>query len=886
MNYDPIHDTYASATESKAVSGDPKNIKSTEHDLLHLLAIHSSPRVSQNEHSSILHDLNQSTASSRLPLDRPQSNLHLLLDNSPSEPAVNNRDKSFHLNGTSNIQAPNMDSVTGTQPGTENGTRYPQDIIDKNSNGTTSPSSLDTSASRDKDEHVNVHPDAGNVLHRAPLKDVKFSINNLVSSDPHPETVQNKTTGFLGHCEISSPSALSDQNNQKGSDGLDQFAHFDDSDSPSSDPEVPIGMLPPDFRSISIGSLHLKKSDGKPFWRKDIQYDFLKELFNDTNRVFTNHFPRCEIDHAVNNPKLTFAELYIRTLAESSKCSKILSERLIRDPEVGVAVSKVCLLVNAGRINTTVNFVPDMRSALRTYHLIPSLQVGPDGSTKPLQDTPRLKTIIKAVCDDQNEQRSLLNILKDPSQTKPNTNIIKLIFLLSNFFQNVPYHYHDSIKSEGPLQSLEVFSNSMQNRFMEFFLDHKIHPKCRAKRFLWLIYTYMETSFKENELEQNPFNPHRIPPIEYISPEDFELFDIDTDYEIEFATKMYHTRILHLKEEENSDTNPKKGAKPRKDSKKRSAEQSDESGHDPINKSTVGVLVIADDSMLVDDADISVRENVADVSDIADVTVTAVITEPSEPSTKPSLNSDRQKRKKVTAPIGSTVEAVKKAHSQAKLENPEFPIKNLKRIRTNFSFYTKELPIQSLEKESPLSILQKKTAAQNSKDIISHMAQKVPNYKEKRKEVTQWMFRYFQYKKSTGNGLLGMEWEDIRNDVVNGIETYLYQKLGKSLITHNYAEKIDEERHENGEPELLKRETFATLPGDSAPIDVSDLGNFGSGFSSSHDFDNANERITYEYLLLQIVDDLLANRSQIRLARAETVHFDLEAETVLFKKAN
>ena len=35
------------------------------------------------------------------------------------------------------------------------------------------------------------------------------------------------------------------------------------------------------------GIRHLKKADGEPFWRRDIQYDFLKEVFDNNVKAFT-----------------------------------------------------------------------------------------------------------------------------------------------------------------------------------------------------------------------------------------------------------------------------------------------------------------------------------------------------------------------------------------------------------------------------------------------------------------------------------------------------------------------------------------------------------------------------------------------------------------------
>lgn len=92
---------------------------------------------------------------------------------------------------------------------------------------------------------------------------------------------------------------------------------------------------------------HLKKEDGVPLWRKDIQYDFLRLVFYDTTPVFTK-FSDGTKGH-------TFAEVYIDAMAKSSKCSKILKEKLLQDREGAVCMAMVCLLVNVGRMNTTLN---------------------------------------------------------------------------------------------------------------------------------------------------------------------------------------------------------------------------------------------------------------------------------------------------------------------------------------------------------------------------------------------------------------------------------------------------------------------------------------------------------------------------------------------------
>ena len=92
---------------------------------------------------------------------------------------------------------------------------------------------------------------------------------------------------------------------------------------------------------------HLKKDDGIPLWRKDIQYDFLRLIFYDQTACFTKFS-----DGSKGN---TYADIYIDAMAKSSKCSKILKDKLLLDRESAVSMAMVCLLVNIGRMNTTLN---------------------------------------------------------------------------------------------------------------------------------------------------------------------------------------------------------------------------------------------------------------------------------------------------------------------------------------------------------------------------------------------------------------------------------------------------------------------------------------------------------------------------------------------------
>ena len=92
---------------------------------------------------------------------------------------------------------------------------------------------------------------------------------------------------------------------------------------------------------------HLKKEDGIPLWRKDIQFSFLRAVFEDQTRVFTR------VDDGT--PGHTFSEIYIAAMAKSSKTSKILREKLLTEHEAATNMAMVCLLVNVGRMNTTLN---------------------------------------------------------------------------------------------------------------------------------------------------------------------------------------------------------------------------------------------------------------------------------------------------------------------------------------------------------------------------------------------------------------------------------------------------------------------------------------------------------------------------------------------------
>jgi hypothetical protein len=91
----------------------------------------------------------------------------------------------------------------------------------------------------------------------------------------------------------------------------------------------------------------IKKRDGLPLLRGDIQFALLSYIFHDQREVFTSSY-------SANAPKMTFAELYIESMSRSSKCSRVVREKLMMDLDLAISVAMVSLLVNVGKMNTTL----------------------------------------------------------------------------------------------------------------------------------------------------------------------------------------------------------------------------------------------------------------------------------------------------------------------------------------------------------------------------------------------------------------------------------------------------------------------------------------------------------------------------------------------------
>jgi hypothetical protein len=98
---------------------------------------------------------------------------------------------------------------------------------------------------------------------------------------------------------------------------------------------------------LSRKALPIKKNDAEALTRVDVQFDLLNCIFSDTRAVFTNQTPG-------KTTKLNFCDLYVNALFNSTKCSKVLKEKMLETPQFAIELAKISLLTNVGRINTTM----------------------------------------------------------------------------------------------------------------------------------------------------------------------------------------------------------------------------------------------------------------------------------------------------------------------------------------------------------------------------------------------------------------------------------------------------------------------------------------------------------------------------------------------------
>src|SRR6266545_1165542 len=98
---------------------------------------------------------------------------------------------------------------------------------------------------------------------------------------------------------------------------------------------------------LSRKALPIKRNDAEPLTREDVQYNFLTCLFTDPTTAFTK-------PNSGRRERVNFSDLYISALYCSSRCSKVLKDKMQDTPAFSVEFSKLALLTNVGRINTTM----------------------------------------------------------------------------------------------------------------------------------------------------------------------------------------------------------------------------------------------------------------------------------------------------------------------------------------------------------------------------------------------------------------------------------------------------------------------------------------------------------------------------------------------------
>lgn len=94
------------------------------------------------------------------------------------------------------------------------------------------------------------------------------------------------------------------------------------------------------------------RDTAEPFFRWDIQWAVLDAIFQDRTFQFT-----APVDQ--NAPPtepiyLNFDQLYLEAILSSTKTTQHLRQKLIEDAQFALNFCKLCLLINVGRLNTTL----------------------------------------------------------------------------------------------------------------------------------------------------------------------------------------------------------------------------------------------------------------------------------------------------------------------------------------------------------------------------------------------------------------------------------------------------------------------------------------------------------------------------------------------------
>ncbi|KAF8898525.1 hypothetical protein BD779DRAFT_1687165 [Infundibulicybe gibba] len=290
----------------------------------------------------------------------------------------------------------------------------------------------------------------------------------------------------------------------------------------SSSQSLPLGWpsepAPPGDHAFSVGylsrkALPIKRNDAEPLTREDVQFDLLNYIFADTNSVFLNPY-------SGKQERVPFCDLYISALYNSNKCSKVLKDKMVETPAFAIELAKISLLTNVGRINTTMAFFPEMKTALRTYH----------------PDAPRIKNCLKAALlpsEFKSVHPSTPQEIMEKIRAgqRPPTSVVNLIFVLSNH--------------AAPLASIH-FDGSLN--FLDLFLPGSLSSADRARAFLWHIFHYLETPELPNPFDDNYSRANRgkAPLLHHLSESEMRRENVDTKEEIDWGQAMSGQRNIFL----------------------------------------------------------------------------------------------------------------------------------------------------------------------------------------------------------------------------------------------------------------------------------------------------------------------------------------------------
>ncbi|KAI0374326.1 hypothetical protein BV20DRAFT_961457 [Pilatotrama ljubarskyi] len=284
---------------------------------------------------------------------------------------------------------------------------------------------------------------------------------------------------------------------------------------------------PPQY--LGRKTLPIKRADAEPLTREDLQYDLLYYIFTDHTKAFVDYL-------APNRPVVNFCDLYVNALYNSPKCSKVLKDKMVETPAFAIEFAKIALLTNVGRINTTMAFFPEMKTALRSYHPVPSLQKT-DGN---LQDAPRIKNCLKAALlpfeFKTPPPSSPAEILEKARAGQiPPTSVVNLIFVLSN-------------SNHAMTVAQKHFDPPVE--FLDLFLPINLSSASRARVFLWLMFHYLSGPDRPNPFDDDysRANPGRVPRMRPLTREEQAEENVDPPEEVEWGKRMSATRSKFLRE--------------------------------------------------------------------------------------------------------------------------------------------------------------------------------------------------------------------------------------------------------------------------------------------------------------------------------------------------